>query len=217
MISTATALSTAYTPRGSGPTNHHTAAVSIAMPSTARTNHRATLSARRCVGARLRCACATICTICASTVCDPIFSARMTRLPVPLIVAPMTRPPAVFSTGIGSPVSIDSSTLDRPSMTTPSTGTFSPGRIRKHVTDVDVGQRDVFLAAVVANAARGLGLKAEQRLDRSRRRERALQLEHLTQQRQRHDDRGRLEVDGDAAHLLNCSGKMPGATVASTL
>ena len=100
------------------------------MPRTASTNQRATRSASRCIGARLRCACATICTICASTVSEPILSARMTRLPVPLIVAPIRCAPAVFSTGIGSPVSIDSSTLDRPSVTTPSTGTFSPGRTR---------------------------------------------------------------------------------------
>ena len=38
--------------------------------------------------------------------------------------------PGSFSTGIGSPVSIDSSTAVRPSVTTPSTGTFSPGRTR---------------------------------------------------------------------------------------
>jgi hypothetical protein len=36
----------------------------------------------------------------------------------------------LFSTGIGSPVTIDSSTALRPSSTTPSTGTFSPGRTR---------------------------------------------------------------------------------------
>ena len=35
-----------------------------------------------------------------------------------------------FVTGIDSPVTIDSSTVDRPSSTTASTGTFSPGRTR---------------------------------------------------------------------------------------
>ena len=49
---------------------------------------------------------------------------------MPLIVAPVTASPAAFSTGSGSPVSIDSSTDERPSSTTPSTGTFSPGRTR---------------------------------------------------------------------------------------
>jgi len=38
--------------------------------------------------------------------------------------------PGRFSTGIGSPVSIDSSTSDSPSMRRPSTGTRSPGRTR---------------------------------------------------------------------------------------
>ena len=84
----------------------------------------------RCIGARERCACATICTICASTVCEPIFSARITRLPLAFRAEPMMRSSGPFSTGTGSPVIIDSSTLERPSSTTPSTGTFSPGRTR---------------------------------------------------------------------------------------
>ena len=47
-----------------------------------------------------------------------------------LIVAPITSSPAFLSTGMLSPVSIDSSTAERPSTTTPSTGIFSPGRTR---------------------------------------------------------------------------------------
>ena len=43
---------------------------------------------------------------------------------------PVTRLPGSFSTGIGSPVIIDSSMLVLPSITRPSTGTFSPGRTR---------------------------------------------------------------------------------------
>jgi len=46
------------------------------------------------------------------------------------MVAPMTWSPAVFSTGMLSPVSMLSSTADLPSVTTPSTGIFSPGRTR---------------------------------------------------------------------------------------
>ena len=45
-------------------------------------------------------------------------------------VAPMTVSPGPFWTGIASPVSIDSFTADAPSTTTPSSGTFSPGRTR---------------------------------------------------------------------------------------
>ena len=48
-------------------------------------------------------------------------------LPVVFRVAPMTSSPIFLATGIGSPVSIDSSTADAPSVTTPSTAIFSPG------------------------------------------------------------------------------------------
>ena len=41
----------------------------------------------------------------------------MTKLPVPLTVPPVTLSPTVFSTGSGSPVIMDSSTLERPSTT----------------------------------------------------------------------------------------------------
>jgi hypothetical protein len=46
------------------------------------------------------------------------------------MVAPITLSPARLVTGNGSPVSIDSSSELVPSTTTPSTGTFSPGRTR---------------------------------------------------------------------------------------
>lgn len=46
-------------------------------------------SASRCIGARERCACATICAIWDSMVCAPTISDRTTRLPLVLIVAPM--------------------------------------------------------------------------------------------------------------------------------
>ena len=82
------------------------------------------------MGARLRWASLTIRTICANIVSLPTRSAVMTSTPVPLTVAPTNRAPATFSTGIGSPVIIDSSTALRPSITTPSTGTRSPGRTR---------------------------------------------------------------------------------------
>ena len=84
----------------------------------------------RCIGALERCACATICTICASTVVEPTRSERMTRAPLVLSVAPITLSPTRLLTGNGSPVSMDSSTALLPSITTPSTGTFSPGRMR---------------------------------------------------------------------------------------
>jgi len=84
----------------------------------------------RCIGARERWACATICTICDSMVVAPTCSERITRAPLVLSVAPITLSPTRLATGIGSPVSMDSSTELPPSVTTPSTGTFSPGRTR---------------------------------------------------------------------------------------
>ena len=48
-------------------------------------------------------------------------------LPVVLIVPPITSSPIFVETGIGSPVTIDWSTAEEPSVTTPSTGIRSPG------------------------------------------------------------------------------------------
>ena len=73
---------------------------------------------------------ATICTIRDSRVSAPIFSAVITSAPVPLMEPPMTFAPTALATGVGSPVTIDSSTALVPSATAPSTGTASPGRTR---------------------------------------------------------------------------------------
>src|SRR5213593_3281027 len=96
-------------------------------------------------------------------------SARMTKLPVVLTVPPVTRLSGTFSTGIGSPVTIDSSTALRPSTTMPSTVTHSPCR---------------------------LWLKTEQRPDRTGGRAPSAELQHLSEKNQRDDDRRRLQVDG---------------------
>ena len=58
----------------------------------------------------------------------PILVETNKKDPVLLIVPAVTSSPILFLTGIGSPVNIDSSTLDEPSITLPSTGIFSPGR-----------------------------------------------------------------------------------------
>ena len=114
MMSTATALRTPNTQDGSGPKKPQTRRVLRDMPSTASTNQNDTVSAMRCMGARDRWALATSCTIWLSTVSAPTLSATITRLPEAFWVAPMTRSPTLLLTGIGSPVSIDSSTLDAP-------------------------------------------------------------------------------------------------------
>ena len=87
--------------------------------------------AGRRAGARDRCASATMRTIWDRVVSSPTRVAAMISDPVPFTVPPVTGSPIVFSTGMGSPEIIDSSTFERPSITSPSTGTFSPGRTRK--------------------------------------------------------------------------------------
>ncbi len=83
------------------------------------------------MGARDRCAVATIWTIWASSVSRPTFSAAMTSPPERFSVPPMARSPGSLVTGMLSPVTMLSSTAERPSVTRPSTGTFSPGRTRR--------------------------------------------------------------------------------------
>src|SRR6202140_2093036 len=111
MIRTATAATRAWGNAGDGPQASHATNAATATMITAGTNQPATLSASRWIGAWLRCAAATRVTIWASNVSRPTFSARITNAPVPLTEPATTRAPTIFSTGIDSPVSIDSSTL----------------------------------------------------------------------------------------------------------
>ena len=67
-------------------------------------------------------------TIWARAVSAPILVARTVGAPLVLTVAPVTGSPSAFSTGTDSPVSMDSSTALAPATTSPSVGTFSPGR-----------------------------------------------------------------------------------------
>ena len=79
-------------------------------------------------------------TICASSVSLPTRSARITKLPVPLTVPPVTRSPGPFSTGIGSPVIIDSSTALRPSSDDAVDGHLLAGPDAQPVADCDLGR-----------------------------------------------------------------------------
>ena len=128
MIRTEIMLTIAYVPRGSGPRKYHARNVRSAAAITAGTKYDAITSASRPIGGLLPCASRTIATIRERTVSFPTRVAVKRSRPSRLIVPPVTALPGTFSTGIGSPVSIDSSTAERPSATVPSTGTFSPGR-----------------------------------------------------------------------------------------
>ena len=130
MTRTATALVRAKRPAGSGPNTHQATKVRAAIPSTIGTKTAATRSARRWIGAREPCASATSVTIRANAVSLPTRAARKMKLPVRLTVPAKTFDSGVFSTGRLSPVSIDSSIVEAPSVTTPSTGIRSPGRMR---------------------------------------------------------------------------------------
>ncbi len=102
--------------------------VRAAITSTTGTKMPAIVSARRWIGAFDPCACSIMRIIPASTVSAPTFVARICTSPRWLIVAPISSSSFDFSTGMLSPVIIDSSTDELPESTTPSTGTFSPGR-----------------------------------------------------------------------------------------
>ena len=102
--------------------------------------------------------------------------------------------PGATSTGTGSPVSIDWSTADSPSTTTPSVATFSPGRTTKRspTASSSIGT-DTSIA--VAEDASLLRAELEQRPDRGARAPPRASLEVAAEQDQRRDDRGDLEVD----------------------
>jgi hypothetical protein len=128
MMSTEMAAVSALTNDGCAGTSIHAAKVKAAMASTVGTNTLEMRSARRWIGACDPWASLIKATMRASTLDAPIAVASTSNAPEVLMVAPITRSPARFSTGIDSPVSIDSSTAPLPDRTMPSTGKRSPGR-----------------------------------------------------------------------------------------
>ena len=140
-------------------------------------------------------------TICDSIVSRPTLSARITKPPDWLSVPAITLAPASLVTGIDSPVTSDSSSDERPSRITPSTGTFSPGRTRSLSPTARLSICDLLVGAVVVDAPRGLRREVEQRLDRAGGRLAGAQLQHLAEQHQHRDDGGGFEIDRDRAAM----------------
>ena len=129
MTNTATASISA---RVASPASHHVRAnVSAAMTTTIGTNTADTRSARRWMGAFDPCASATSRTIPASSVVLPTPVASQRNIPSWFNVPANSCAPDAFGTARLSPVSMLSSTLERPSRTTPSTGTLSPARMTR--------------------------------------------------------------------------------------
>ena len=126
MIRTATAAVNASF--AEWPVRSHAASVVSAITNTIGTKIADTRSASRCTGAFDPCASATRRAICASAVSLPTPVASTTRRPEALTVAPNTESSTVTSAGTDSPVSIETSTADDPSTTTPSVAILSPGR-----------------------------------------------------------------------------------------
>src|SRR3972149_6939125 len=126
------------------------------------------MSASFWIGARLRCASATMRTICASSVSLPTRAARMMKPPVPLTVPPVTRLSLVFSTGIGSPATI---------------------------ANLHAMGRQVLFRAVVAHEARRLRREPQQRFDRRAGSTAGAQLQYLAEQDQSGDHRSSIEVN----------------------
>ena len=131
IISTAIAVPMAMVIRpAGGPNMTQPANVAAARTRTAGTNQDETRSASLCIGGLAPWASSTSRMIWASAVSRPTAVARKMIDPVRLSVAPITWSPVVLETGRLSPVSMLSSTVVAPSVTTPSTGSFSPGRTR---------------------------------------------------------------------------------------
>ena len=132
---------------------------------------------------------------------------------------PITRSPGPFSTGIGSPR--DHRLVDRARAldTTPSTGTFSPGRTRSRSPGTTWSSGTSSSRPSSRSRRAVLGARPEQRPDRAAGLAPRPQLEHLPQQDERRDHRRRLEVDrrprrGDRG---TSPGRDPGASAATTL
>ena len=113
------------------PAKSHTTIVTAAIPITAGTNTPETRSATLAIGALVAAASLTIWIIWDRVVSSPTRVARHRIKPDWLTVAADTESPSSLSTGILSPVRADSLTALVPSITTPSTGIFSPGRTTK--------------------------------------------------------------------------------------
>ena len=101
------------------------------MAITAGTNIPHTLSAIFATGAFVAAASLTMRIICDSVVSLPTLTASQRIKPDWLTVAAETVSPLTLSTGMLSPVNAASLTALDPSITTPSTGIFSPGRTTK--------------------------------------------------------------------------------------
>ena len=111
----------------------------------------------------------------------------------------MTRPPGPFSTG--NRLAGDHRLVDRAAALDdlPVDGHLLPRADAEPIADVHLVEGNVLLGSVLAEPAGGLRGESEQGLDGARGLAAGAQLQHLTQEHQRGDHRGGLEVDRDHA------------------
>ena len=112
----------------SPPTKYHTPPATKAKVIMIGTNTPDILSANFAIGALELWASSTSFIIWDKVVSSPTLVTFILKTPVLFRLAPTTLLSTLFSTGRLSPVNIDSSTDEYPSITTPSKGIFSPGR-----------------------------------------------------------------------------------------
>ena len=137
---------------------------------------------------------------------------------MPFTVPPITRLPGAFSTGIGSPVTSDSSTELDPSSHDAIDGNFFAGAHAQRVAGCDVLDGHVDFGAVGADQARGSRRKFEQRANRGGGAAARAQFEHLPEKHERGDRGGGFEIDGNLRpSVRNEAGKIPGTARRSTL
>src|SRR5918992_940940 len=125
-ITTTVMANSSASVRGRSVRSAHAAKVRPPPTRATSTSQNAARSARRCPGALEFWASWTSWTIWARAVSDPTLVARTRRVPLRLMVAPMTWSPGRLWTGRLSPVTTDSSTSLSPSSTTPSVAILAP-------------------------------------------------------------------------------------------
>ena len=113
------------------PTSHQNKNVSAASASTIQVKRPAQRSARACIGALLAWARCTSSIKRAKAESAPLRKTSKSRGDCRLRPPAESSVPTCTKRGIGSPVKPDSSTLEQPEITLPSTGRRSPGKIRK--------------------------------------------------------------------------------------
>ena len=194
MIRTATAAVNAAVSPASAPIQNPRVATDSAI--TIGTKIPETRSARRWTCALPFCASSTSRAIWASWVSAPTRVARTTSRPPALTVAPTTGSPTPTSTGTDSPVSIEASTAESPSSTTPSVATFSPGRTTNRIPTASwsVGIR-ISTPWAVAEDGDVLGAELEQRPQRGAGAPLGAGLEVAAGEDERRHAGGGLEVD----------------------